>query len=332
MRNLQTIDFKDDLREAVIDQLRFYGVHFNEKQNLLKLLIKLYTFLEKYIRPTSRLVFISEELAQRLPSLPTSVQEALKKMQEWIHAGVDINCFQGRGLYGKGNRDYLNMLYGVVHLHLSAKQSDFSPAIKGDKFAKPAKYLLYAYFTGNAAYFIDVVSHPESNSRNISEWIGKRILEIVAKNWPKLIENRIINAKLCDKAGNTMSIDDNALSQLTLNHINTGIVIGNNLYLPNSGITSSGDSALAVLKADKAFNDAVLAQINYQKSANIINKNLLSMLESHGRVVPDELEIHYDYIPVLERFVVMERNSMAAWDFKKGNICIFSENTSENDN
>lgn len=332
MSNLQPIDFKNDLREATINQLKSYGVHFSDKKNLQKLLVKLYTFLEKRIHPTRRLVFVSEELTQRLPNLPTSVQEALKKMQEWIFDGVDINCFQGRGLFGKGNRNYLNMLYGFVHLHLSAKQSDLLPVIKDGKFAKPAKYLLYAYFTDDSAYFIDVVEHPEPSNSNILKWVEKRALEIVVKNWPKLIEYRITNAKLCDAAGNTISIDDDALSQLTLKHINTGVVIGDDLYLPSSGITGSGDSATAVLKANKASNTAALAQINYQKNADQINKMFICVLESHGRSIPDKLDIHYDYIPDLGRFVIMERNSKVAWDFKLGKICIFRENTLKKDN
>lgn len=332
MSNLQSIDFKNDLREATIDQLKLYGVHFSEKQNLQKLLVKLYTFWEKRIHPTKRLVFVSEELSQRLSNLPILVQEALKKMQEWIFDGVDINCFQGRGLFGKGNRDYLNMLYGFVHLHLSAKQSDLLPVIKDGKFAKPSKYLLYAYFTDNSAYFIDVVDHPEPSNSNICKWIEKRIFEIVVKNWPELIEYRRINAKLCDAQGNIIPINDDALSQLTLSHVNTGIVIGDDLYLPKSGITRSGDSASAVLKADKASNAAAMAQINYQKNADEINTRLISMLEAYGQPIPNQLDIHYDYIPVLGRFVIMERNSKVAWDFKLGKICIFRENTLKKDN
>ena len=126
---MENVDFRQDLRMWAVNELGKYGVRYKEKDNLQMLLVKLYTFLAKYIAPYKRTVQLSNELKEKLPGLPEDVRDALGKMEQWICEGVDINCFQGRGLYGGGSRDYQNMLYGIVHLHLSAKKENASPAV-----------------------------------------------------------------------------------------------------------------------------------------------------------------------------------------------------------
>lgn len=132
------MDFQADLRRFALEQLEHYGVKYRKKDDLTTLLIKLYTFFEKYIVPREREVLMARELEEKLPRLPPSVREALDKLAELVRGGVDVNCFQSRGLYGQGSRDYQNMLYGIVHLHLSAKETDTEPVVKeGKRFAKP---------------------------------------------------------------------------------------------------------------------------------------------------------------------------------------------------
>lgn len=134
------IDFEKDLYIYTVSQLKNFGIKFREKEKLDKLLIKLYTFWQRYIPPVKREVKVSKELSQLLPTLPNFVQDAIERMTFWIQCGINVNCFQSRGLYGQGNRDYQNMLYGIVHLHLSASKNDDVPQIVDGKFAKPAKY------------------------------------------------------------------------------------------------------------------------------------------------------------------------------------------------
>mgnify|MGYP007043839912 CR=1 FL=1 len=101
---MENVDFRQDLRMWAVNELKRYGVRYKEKDNLQMLLVKLYTFLEKYIAPYKRTVQLSNELKEKLPDLPENVRDALEKMKQWVCEGVDINCFQGRGLYGGGSR------------------------------------------------------------------------------------------------------------------------------------------------------------------------------------------------------------------------------------
>lgn len=48
---MENVDFRQDLRMWAVNELGKYGVRYKEKDNLQMLLVKLYTFLEKYIAP-----------------------------------------------------------------------------------------------------------------------------------------------------------------------------------------------------------------------------------------------------------------------------------------
>lgn len=179
------INYENDLREIALNLLDSAGVYYKSKDDTNRLVIRYYTFCEKYVFPTRRAVYVSEELQSKIGTLPLAIRAALIKMQQWVEAGEDINCFQSKGLYGKGSRDYQNALYGVIHLHLSASKDDAKPVILNDRFSKRSEYLLFAKFKNDAAYFIDVLHHPEiltPNNQAGIEWTSSTILLILENN------------------------------------------------------------------------------------------------------------------------------------------------------
>lgn len=268
--------------------------------------------------PVKRTVNYSEEIKQKQNKLPIEVQEAVWKMAEWVRDGVDINCFQSRGLRGKGSRDYQNMMYGIIHLHLSAKKDDTRPVVKKDGFAKSGKYLLYASFTKDQAYFIDVREHPKNDDSGKVEWTSRSLLEIIVHNWPDLRKMNIFKgAVLCESDGNQISIDDNMIAQLAKNHINMMIPVEGGLYIPSFGYMNSGDSASAAMKVNRIINEAVQAQITYERNPDKIQSEFKRMLKKYGRDIPEEYDLHYEYIGDFKNFGIVDRNSKIAWDFRK---------------
>lgn len=314
-------DFLLDLRQATTDQLDRYHVHYKKKDELHALIVKLYTFWDKYIQPKHRLVKYSVQLEQKLPSLPMQIQEALDKMQQWCEQGVDINGFQGRGLYGQGSRDYQNMLYGVVHLHLSAKKSDPAPVLKKDGFAKPSRYLLYAVFTDKTAYFLDVETHPDSKGPDADRWTSLRFLEIM-EQWPELVQGRKIEGmKLCDGAGNEIHLGDEELAELTRNHINAFLPTKQGAYLSvHGGLMASGDSMETMLKADKMMRTVQLVTRRYQADRKQLHDAFAQVLEAAGSPVPAEYDLHFVYVPILRRFAVVDRRTGVIWDHSRGQV------------
>ena len=99
------INYENDLREIALNLLDSVGVYYKNKDDTNRLLIRYYTFCEKYVFPKKRVVYVAEELQSKIGTLPMDIRAALIKMQQWVEAGEDINCFQSKGLYGKGTLD-----------------------------------------------------------------------------------------------------------------------------------------------------------------------------------------------------------------------------------
>lgn len=320
------INFKNDLRIYAIRTLQYYGVKYKDKDDLMTLLVKLYTFWGKYITPQPRTVVKSKELTEALSRFPRPVQIAVEKMEEWISTGIDINAFQSRGLRGYGSRDYQNAVYGIVHLHLSAQQEDKLPVVKKNGFAKPGRHILNTYFTSTHAYLINIIEHPGGDKNDAQIWLSRTILEIIVNNWPELSDKyKIENAALCNGQGNKIVLSDCERAELTTKHINTFIEYEGNLYAPSLGIMGSGDSVAAVLQSQRLMKSADLAQRRYEANRPDLEYAYKRLLEQHNREIPVEFDIHFEYVDSLRRFVVLDRLSGAAWDYTEGRIFLCLE-------
>lgn len=326
MDDMENVDFRQDLRMWAVNELKKNGVRYKEKDNLQMLLVKLYTFLEKYIAPYKRTVQLSNELEEKLPDLPEDVRDALGKMAQWVCEGVNINYFQGRGLYGGGSRDYQNMLYGIVHLHLSAKKEDASPAVGKDGFAKPGRYVLFACFRGNKAFFIDVAEPPKAfiDGGDIpTQWTSANLLQIMVRNWSELTDNRKIFADaLCDANGNEIKLDDKAIAQLTANHINIAIGVNGVQYVPGNGITRNGTSVNALMRANRTIREADAAQKAYENYHDLLYRRAVKLLTALQKPCPKTFLFHFDYVSQLNGFAIVERNSSVIFDYRNARLIL----------
>lgn len=299
------INYENDLREIALNLLDSAGVYYKSKDDTNRLVIRYYTFCEKYVFPTRRAVYVSEELQSKIGTLPLAIRAALIKMQQWVEAGEDINCFQSKGLYGKGSRDYQNALYGVIHLHLSASKDDAKPVILNDRFSKRSEYLLFAKFKNDAAYFIDVLHHPEiltPNNQAGIEWTSSTILLILENNWPELIENtKIPGATMIVGAGKPYNQTDLDIAALTANGITTFIQGKDGLYLPNLGVASSGDSIMAVKRATNLWNKCAAYKKWYDEHYIEVWQDFERMLTSLKKAIPDSFDIHIDLLEDLRK-------------------------------
>ena len=294
------VDFERDLREQVIVLLKREGVKYKEKDDLRTLLIKWFTYDNKRIRPIPRQVCWSSELLGKLDAFPDSVKEAGYKLQEWIEKGIDINAFQGRGLYGNGNRDYQYMVCGITHLHLSAKKEDQFPVVKKNGFAKPGKYLLYVVVKRECIYFVDIKEHPESLDHNHVEpsWMSSELLSIIKNNWSFLLDEKELRGivSLCDADGNKIQVTEKEHCELAVNAINSPFSIDGKYYIPGLGMVGNGDSMEAVLAAQKIMNrmhkDSIFfeqhkIQIRNQFVFNLLKRGEKKIMLSHP------LDLHY---------------------------------------
>ena len=316
------INYENDLRGIALNLLDSAGVYYKNKDDTNRLLIRYYAFCEKYVFPKKRAVYVSEKLQSKIGTLPMDIRAALIKMQQWVEAGEDINCFQSKGLYGKGSRDYQNAMYGVIHLHLSASKDDAKPVIQSDRFSKRSEYLLFAKFNNDAAYFIDVLHHPEDltpNNQAGIEWTSRSILLIIEKNWPDLLENVKVPGSastICDVKPNFQS--DLDIAALTVSGITTFIHGENGVYLPNLGVASSGDSTMAVQRALNLRNKCVSYKFWYDEHYTEVQQNFEKMLAFLNKEIPDSFDVHIDLLEDLGIIVIRDRVTGAAYDPSSG--------------
>lgn len=316
------INYENDLREIALNLLDSVGVYYKNKDDTNRLLIRYYTFCEKYVFPKKRVVYVAEELQSKIGTLPMDIRAALIKMQQWVEAGEDINCFQSKGLYGKGSRDYQNAMYGVIHLHLSASKDDSKPVIQSDRFSKRSEYLLFAKFKNDVAYFIDVLHHPEDltpNNQAGIEWKSRSILLIIEKNWPDLLENIKVPGSastVCDVKPNFQS--DLDIAALTVSGITTFIHGENGVYLPNLGVASSGDSTMAVQRALNLRNTCVSYKLWYEAHYTEVQQDFKKMLASLNKEIPDSFDVHIDLLEDLGIIIIRDRVTGAAYDPASG--------------
>lgn len=312
-------DFHADLKEIVRDWMQQCGIKFKKNDDLFHLLIKYFTFCEKYISPQKRSVKISAELSSKTNELPVHTQKAINKMQEWIAQGVDVNCFQSRGLYGSGSRDYQNMLYGIVHLHLSAKENDVLPKRKKDGFAKAGEYLLFVFFKNDSAYFLDVAPHPETLSPknpHVKEWTASQYIKIIENNWPELLqEAKLPITSLYAGEGIDMKQSDADIAFLTVGNVNTPIEGDLGFYMLGLGVTSSGDSVKAVISAQDMVNCATRCQLYFDENEDKIKDFFLCMLSNAKMKIPPVFDFHYVYLPYVGRPFLRDRSSGLQVDF-----------------
>lgn len=310
-----TADFMRDLRDASIMSLKQYGIRYKNKDSTETLLIKLYSTFQRLIQPRNYDVFYSRELSEKLPSMPRTVQTAVGKLENWLKTGVDINCYQSRGLLNQGSRDYQYSRYRITHLHLSAKEEDSVPNVKKDGFSKSSDYLLYACFQDDRAYFLDVGKHPPALSeKSLSErkteaaqWVSRDFMKIIRDNWPELsqpIEALSVWPKLSDED----------IADLTAHNINTFTELEDGLYQQGLGVTASGDDAEAVLHATLELNRVVRSQAYFHRMQDVMSRDMRRLLNANNRKIPENVEVHYDFFLYYNRFFIVERTIPAVWD------------------
>lgn len=317
------IDFLRDLKEESIDTLKQFGVKYHAEENANELLVRLFVFKLRYISEKPRTVLVSNELKEKLPTLPQRIICACNKMEKWVREGVNVNSFQSGSLYGSGgDRDYQNCLYGAVHLHLSAQEEDEFPVVKKNRFSKRSNYVLIALFTDDIAYFIDVVEHPKLED---PAWTSKEILQIMVNNWPKLVEPYFIpGAKLTLDDGTEVELDDAALAMATRNGITTAISVKNGIaFPPNGGVTSDGTSSKAVSDADQICNEAQAVQKEYIKHKKQLRRKAKEILIMHKIPVPRKSDVHFEYAEELGRYMVFDRTFKVGWDYQKQELLLF---------
>lgn len=270
-------------------------LHKTETYDLQWLISRYAELLMCQIVKRPRIVLVSKILEEKLQASPEWKTFFAIIKQKCID-GEDLNPhtsksgFRWKVKINPGNKGYLyqrdqQTLYGVRHLHLSE-------TILNGK-AERSDFLLYVFFKGNFAYFLDVLPHCDG------VWHDKHFVEIMESNWPNVRIRFPGKAYLCLEDGTRVEPTPEDLEMCIRNGITTAISVGDNLYPFWDGCSADTSSQNAVRKANAVHNTLMkqffLSQEKgYQISSCRLSPDLTKMFlfDRKGRLLA------YDDIPI----------------------------------
>ncbi len=186
-------DLESDLAKIVKGQLDENGILYNAKMSIEDLVARCLEITNRRIPATPRTVFFSEEAHESLSSLKRKhakkgSEDAIEAWRTVFHIGRLLNegkrvtPFLTKNVTRLTSRDGLLWDFGMHHFHLARR-------MEKEGFVERSSYLLYAIITGERAFFVDIRPHPERGGLG---WSRHDLLDIVRKNWPDLLEARVV--------------------------------------------------------------------------------------------------------------------------------------------
>jgi hypothetical protein len=257
-KSIVTKKFECDLEKAAENLVTLFGLRYRREgrsNNLNSALTRWLDFRFRYVEPRPRGVAYSIKFPNL--ALPDSASEELKRFEQDILTGQDLNPRQGRGLVlrhdtsgasSQSRTDALWADWGIFHFHLSADQRP------GEYYFRSADYLVLCVLAEDEVGVIDVIRHPDRNG-----FAKLDFMETLHRSWPDYLEPY----RLPRQGVAPRSLDEAGILALRSKNVNYTLTIDGVSYMsPGWGITSAGIS-IRSFGAEQRVRDVarVLAEI-----------------------------------------------------------------------
>lgn len=188
------IDLLSDLKE----QLKFRLIKAGIKTTSSNPIYDFFNFKKRFIEPKPRAIKKSKEF-----SCPIGYEVALAEIENKIIAGANLVPYLSKQIKDANYSNGILNDWNIHHLHLSCR-------IGKDGFVQRSDYQIFAFFTEDVCYLLQIYPHNKPNLYSTQEMI-----KIIDNNWPKLIEKNKINGNL------SVSITDAEYAKLRKANIST---------------------------------------------------------------------------------------------------------------
>ena len=269
----------NDLADIIKSQLADQGIRSPEDADIWSLTSRWLEMRIRRIEPFPRAVYLSDEIHHSLGRLASS--RDAKNLEAWgtvfylrhaFQQGCSVIPFLTNRVDDTEKTDGLLWDYGIHHLHLSRKTGK-------DGFVERTDQLLFAIVSDEAAYFVDVRPHRDQGF----EWVRQDLLVIVHRNWPSLIETRVLHGV----SGNT--ITDVEKKELRRKHANVVHGIGGNGIAPLGwGMNADGYSTRCRFLAAKLIHEITRCQDNSYRARNEVR----AALSKQGIRSGQDIDLH----------------------------------------
>ncbi len=292
------IDLLADLKEQLKSRLVNSGVKTTSSNPIYDF----FNFKKRYIEPKPRIIKKSKEF-----SCPIGYEVALTEIENKISTGGNLVPYLSKQIKDAGYSDGILNDWNIHHLHLSCR-------IGKDGFVQRSDYQIFAFFTEDVCYLLQIYPHNKPNLYSTQEMI-----KIIDNNWPELIEKKKINGNL------SVSITDAEYAKLRKANVSTFVQTepGKIFGVIGGGYMSNGASHSALSASDfwhnicrkvqtdivQLFAEKILSAISqvrddyssvlFFKLLFFRNENEIVLYESNNNVI---VEINYieGYIRVCE--------------------------------
>jgi hypothetical protein len=263
------INFKNDLRQVLLELFKTSGFLFNHKDSLENLMRQFLNWRMREIPAKPREVHISKELKYKLPE--GQIARAFGKIMFNAATGGNLNPHLHKDLRNPGYKDLLLYDWGIHHLHLSV-----DPDPKHQGFLKGTKELLFARVDSSDFYCIDILDHEP-----IRSFANQNLVRIMHNNWPHVIAKYRVHEGI----GLAQTVTNEDTHTLRTKHANTFVETPDGvIYFPiGGGCVASGMSITVVRGTDWLLNRFEVLE----KSIKSNEENLRSRIRDYrGRCPP----------------------------------------------
>jgi hypothetical protein len=171
---MEPINWQEETFELICGYFKGLGIKYQRSGSIQSDLIAYFNVRSKLIDKRPRRVFKSETLLAR--ELSDGASEALRLIERNIISGQDLTPHQSRDVLNANKHDLLFNDWRIHHFHLKATKKK-----QDDYFYGRTDELLFAAFSDNQAFLIDVGTHDRA------DFAKKELLGIMLDNWPSLL-------------------------------------------------------------------------------------------------------------------------------------------------
>ncbi|MCR6732610.1 MAG: hypothetical protein NVV83_00190 [Afipia sp.] len=260
------MNFEDDIRQFVLTNLP-YDPKFNTElaaKSAQDLLIIFGNWKSRIVSAQPRQVRGSVALLANPLSKDPQYQPVLDQIIAKIETGADLKPHLSRAIrHGykpnpsgkKRDRQDLDLLlndWNVHHLHLST-------TVQSDGFVERTGPLLFAVFTQDTAYLIDIVDH--------GGWTREHVIATIINEWP----NKGLVWELNGIQPARVPQTEDERKKLRNAHVNSHFYFNNKVYMAAGGLTTAGTSLKNTMSVQdlfrriKAFEQTIKSDPEYLK-------------------------------------------------------------------
>lgn len=260
------MNFEEDLKEIMLNELHALGYVSSEEDGLHTLLVRYLNIVRRLPPVVPWTISVSTELEKR--KLPPDIREGLGLFLNRAKTGENLKPYISTRILDADFPDLMFYSWGIHHFHLGR-------SLDHRGFIERTDELLFAITEPETytMYLIDVLLH-------LGSFTNQDLLRIIENNWPQVLDRYTL-------VGVTPSFNglaDDELRKLGNAGINVALQTpGGRVLAPmGGGITTAKTSVENTIEADRA---------------KAIVRNLQQHLEGQAKKIEEHFESNFELLP-----------------------------------